>query len=689
MLKNKPLVSIIIPVWGNYKKYLKRCLDSIDSQSFKNYEIIVVDNKTDLPSARNEGIKKAKGNYILPLDVDDSLHQEYLARVIETLKETKADIITTACNQNGKKYLPALEVSLEKMTETNIVIACSLFKKEVWNKIGGYDETMKTGLEDWDFWLRAMMKGYKVEVLDEMLYNYNKRPDGQISVMKDKVEAIEHLRSKHIKYSVIIPTMWASDKIKKMIEIYDKCKYISEVLIINNKPEDSLKLKSKKVKEIYKGENIYVNPAWNLGVKKAKEEHIIIANDDVYFKNLTELLNRITLRDNMIVGPALSSFKEINNNGKITKIEQYTGQIKIEPTDKMTWGYGTFMIMKKSAYQVVPSHLLIWEGDTPQFQANDSYIFKGINVDTEMSETINKFNFKEKAKQDLLNNKNRLSKIKVKQFENNIDITKEITFIIKTFKRYECLDNILRSIKRFYPTAKVLIADDNHRYEYDCKLYLKWKKRLDLEVIRMPYDSGLSAGRNAMVDKVKTPFILLLDDDFVFTEQTDINKFYKILKSDKEIGIVGGSCIEGDKEVHYECNLDFNNGVLKQISDGDKWKLVDGVKAKKTQCVLNFFLARKKCLKENPWDNNLKLAEHTDFFLRLSRTNWQVYYTPEVKIIHDRNRNIGNYAEFRNRGFDYTIDMFKKNKIQKMISITGAVKELQQDGIKKYKIFNK
>ena len=690
MKKNKPLVSIIIPCWGSYKQYLKQCLDSIDNQSFKDYEVIVVSNKKDLPSARNEGIKKAKGKYILPLDVDDNLHQEYLARVIGKIKETKADIITTACNQNGKKYLPALEVSLEKMTETNIVIACSLFKKEIWNKIGGYDETMKTGLEDWDFWLRAMMKGYKVEVLDEILYNYNKRPDGQISTMLDKDTAIEHLRSKHIKYSVIIPTMWASDKIKEMIKVYDKCDYISEVLIINNKPEDSLKLKSKKVKEIYKGENIYVNPAWNLGVKEAKEEHIIIANDDIYFKNLTELLNRITLRDNMIVGPALSSFKEINDNGKITPIEQYTGQIKIEPTDKMTWGYGTFMIMKKSAYQVVPSHLLIWEGDIPQFQANDSYVFKGINIDTEMSETIKKFDLKKVAKRDVLNNKNRLPKIKVKQFtENDIDITKEITFIIKTFKRYECLDNLLRSIKRFYPTAKVLIADDNHKYEYDCRLYLKWKKRLDLEVIRLPFDSGLSAGRNAMVDKAKNPFILLLDDDFVFTEQTDINKFYKILKSDKEIGIVGGSCIEGDKEVHYECNLDFNNGVLKQISDGDKWKLVDGVKAKKTQCVLNFFLARKRCLKENAWDNNLKLGEHTDFFLRLSRTNWQVYYTPEVKIVHDKNRNIGDYAEFRNRGFDYTIDMFKKNKIQKMISITGAVKELQQNGMKKYKIFNK
>ena len=665
ILRKDPLVSIVVPAWGTYKKYLPQCLESIKKQTYKNYEVIVVDNKTDLPSSRNEGIKKAKGEYILPLDVDDTLHPEYLSRTIEQ----KADIVTTASNQNGKKYLPAKNVCLEDIKKTNVVIACSLFKKKIWEELKGYDETMKTGLEDWDFWLRAMMKGYQIKVLDEILYNYNKRPDGQISTMKDKPPVIEHLRSKHIKYSVIIPTMWASDKIKEMVKVYDKCDYISEVLIINNKPEDSLKLKSKKIREIYKGENIYVNPAWNLGVREAKEENIIIANDDVYFENLRELLNIVNLKDKMLIGADISSYKQ--------KGIKYEGAIKVEPVNVMNWGYGTFMIMKKNSYQSVPEHLLIWEGDTIQFQVNDSYVFKGIDIETEMSETIKKFNLRNKAFEDL--KKGMIPKTK----EGNI--SKDVTFIIKTFKRYKCLERLLFSIRKYYPQNKLIIADDNSDTEFNAYLYLKWKKRLNIEVLRLSYDTGLSYGRNKMVEATKTPFILLLDDDFVFNEETRIDKFYKVLKSDINIGLVGGSCLEGVKKVHYECSLELKDGVLKQVPDGDNWENIEGIKAKQTGCVLNFFLARKKCLTENKWCDKLKVAEHTDYFLNFK--NWKIYYTPEVSIIHDKERD-NNYMEFRGRGEDYTIEMFKKNKIKKMISITGAVKELEGNTIKKYKIFN-
>lgn len=674
-LRKDSLVSIVIPVWGKYKKYLDQCIEAVNKQTYRNYEIIVVDNKTDLPSARNKGIKKAKGEYILPLDVDDTIEPDYLAKTLEK----KADIITTACNLNGKKWLPASEITLEEIKKTNIVIACSLFKKEVWEKVGGYDEEMKTGLEDWDFWLRAMKKGYKIEVIDEPLYNYNKREDGQIATMKNKDNAISHLRAKHIKYSVIIPTMWASDKIQKMIKVYDKSPYISEVLIINNKPEDSLKLKSKKVKEIYKGENIYVNPAWNLGVREAKEENIIIANDDVYFNNLNELLNRINLRDKMIVAPDLTSFREIKkDNGKIIKIDRYLGKIKIEETSQMTLGYGTFMIMKKSAYQVVPSHLLIWEGDTLQFQANDSYTFKGIDIETEMSETIKKFNLKDKAKEDLKGGK--ISKIKL-----NSDLSK-ITFIIKTFKRYSHLKELLISIRKFYPDNKVIISDDNKPSEFKHLFYQRWKNRLNIELIRLPFNSGLSMGRNKMVELVKTPYTLLLEDDFVFTEETDISKFKTLIESEPKVGVVGGMCLEGRFKIeqHYEFIPELKNGVLIHKFDGDNYFEVKGIKAKQTGCVLNFGLFKTQLLKEIKWDDELKLSEHLDFYLRLNKTDWKILYTPQVKIIHNRGGE-GDYREYRQMSKIFQIKMYKKNKINKIISINGLVGELIGDTIKRYR----
>jgi len=672
------MVSIIVPVWGTYKKYLPACLDSIKKQTYKNYEVIVVSNKRSLPSARNEGIRRAKGEWILPLDVDDTLHPEYLEKTIG-----KGDIITTASNQNGKKYLPAEKITLQGMKETNIVIACSLFKKEVWKKVGGYDETMKTGLEDWDFWLRAMIKGYKIEVVDEMLYNYNKRPDGQISTMKNKVEAIAHLRSKHFKYSVIIPTMWASDKILKMIKVYDKCPYIQEVLLINNKPEDSLKLKSKKLKVIYKGKNIYVNPAWNLGVKKAKSENVIIANDDIYFENLNELLNIIIPDKNILIGPALTSYKKQDKgNGRYDDIPPYQGRIRLQEVNTMNWGYGTFMIMDKKSYKQVPKHLLIWEGDLIQFHNNKSFVFQGINIETEMSETIKKFDLQGKADEDVKDK--RLSRTKlVVQKQDTDRLVKKVDFIITTFNRYDCLDVLLKSIKNFYPKASVIIADNG---EYNNMFYARWKEKLDIKPLRLDYDSGLSYCRNKAVQKSDKDYIVLLDDDFIFTEETKLEKFYKVMLSDRKIGVVGGMCLENGVEVHYECNLRLKDGVFEQLPDGNKWTDINGVKAKPTQCVLNFGLFRKEMLETWKWDNDLILSEHSDFFLRLSKSDWKVIYTPEVKILHTRTRT-DDYKKFRDRGIEYKKVFFKKHGINKMIGLNGNVSELIGDSFKNYKIF--
>jgi glycerol-3-phosphate cytidylyltransferase len=663
-LRGNPLVSIVIPVWGDYKKYLPECLESIKAQTYKNYEIIIVENKTDLPSARNEGIKKAKGKYILLLDVDDLLDPRYLEKTIKK----GGDIITTAHLLNGEKKILAECVTLDEIRRHNVVIACSLFKKEVWEKIKGYDETLNRGLEDWDFWIRAMEEGYKIEVIDEPLYIYRKRADGMISSMKNKTEVIKYILNKNIKYSVIIPTMWASDKIKKMINVYDNSPFISEVLIINNRPEDEIKLKSNKIKEIYRGENIFVNPAWNLGAEKAKEDNIIIANDDIYFDNLDELLMNIWLKDKMVIGPSQNCYKKKGYDN---------GDLRIEATDYMGWGFGTFMIMKKNSFKKIPEHLLIWEGDVTQFQANDAYHIKGVKIDTEMSETIKKFNLNGKAQLDL-GNKSMLKR------KNNKDITDKITFIIKTFKRYNCLNNLLFSIKKYYPNNKIIIADDNNAFNN--RFYIKWKKVLDLEVIRLPYDKGVSYGRNRMVEKVKTPYTLLLDDDFIFTEETKIEKFYKVIDSNKKIGVVGGLCLVNNKEQHYEFLMDFKDGILIENNDGDNYEDINGVKAKKTDVVLNFGLFRTELFKDVKWDDELKIAEHLDFYIKLKKTDWEVYYTPEVKIIHDKIL-VPEYKEFRLRSSEYQLKMFKKNKIKKLIKINGTVCELKNNNILKYKIF--
>lgn len=261
----------------------------------------------------------------------------------------------------------------------------------------------------------------------------------------------------------------------------------------------------------------------------------------------------------------------------------------------------------------------------------------------------------------------------------------KITFGIKTFKRYDCLNTLLKSIQRFYPKAKIIITDDSDNFNKN--FYTIWKRELNVKVVKMPFDSGLSAGRNKMVELCDTEYFLLLDDDFIFTEETNIEKFFNIIESDKKIGVVGGCCIENNKDVHYEHLIEIKNGILYQLFDGDNWEDIKGIKAKQTGCVLNFGLFRTKMFKDILWDENLKLAEHTDFYIRMLDTKWKTYYTPEVKIIHTRYRQDNNYKQYRARGLKYSIMMFKKHKIKKQITINGVITELSGDRLINKRLF--
>lgn len=186
-------VSIIIPCY-NQAHFLPDAIASADSQTYPNIEIIVVnDGSTDntsetarrfnvkyieqenkgLAAARNDGIKASSGKWILPLDADDKIDPEFISKTIG-----KSDIVATLIETFGNEHRlwkfgrdQPLHSDFLKM---NQVVYCCLFRKEIWNKIGGYDESMRDGYEDWDFWIRATREGYKVRRVMEFLFHYRR-----------------------------------------------------------------------------------------------------------------------------------------------------------------------------------------------------------------------------------------------------------------------------------------------------------------------------------------------------------------------------------------------------------------------------------------------------------------------------------------------------------------------------------
>lgn len=210
-----PLISIIIPCY-NQGKFLNEALDSVINQDCQNWECIVVnDGSIDnteqvaliycdkdsrikyikkknggLSSARNTGIKLSKGKYILPLDSDDKIDIEYCKLAVRELERNdRLKIVYCRANffgaKSGEWVLP--DFSIEKILGQNIIFCSAFFRRTDYNLTNGYNENMKYGLEDWDFWLSILELGGQVLKIDKILFYYRIRIDSMArSIDKEK-----------------------------------------------------------------------------------------------------------------------------------------------------------------------------------------------------------------------------------------------------------------------------------------------------------------------------------------------------------------------------------------------------------------------------------------------------------------------------------------------------------------------
>jgi len=233
---------------------------------------------------------------------------------------------------------------------------------------------------------------------------------------------------------------------------------------------------------------------------------------------------------------------------------------------------------------------------------------------------------------------------------------KNTTFIIKTFERPEALRTLIRSIRKFYPTVKILIADDSRK-----PIPVEGK---NIEYFVLPFDSGLSYGRNFLVDLVETKYTLLLDDDFIFTKDTKIEKFVKVLETTK-IDIISGNVELDEALVNYHGLLELKGKTL-HYKHGNRGE-INGIEI--MDLVLNFFLARTETLKDNPWDNDLKVAEHTDWMLRTK--DLKKGFSPEVVVVNTKSDYSPGMKRYRQRGREFTYMWMKKHGIEKIVDFKG------------------
>ena len=176
------------------------------------------------------------------------------------------------------------------------------------------------------------------------------------------------------------------------------------------------------------------------------------------------------------------------------------------------------------------------------------------------------------------------------------------------------------------------------------------RQTLYLEIVQLPFNSGLSRGLNAALKKVSTPYVMRMDDDELFTCRTKLVQQLHFLKNHEDIGLVGFGVRDSlrwnslkKRYNTYAKQTMHNAGRATSVAPMTRIDEAHVVFAK----VPNVFLARTELVKKVGYDNNVRMLDHNDFFFRASGVIVSVLAEDTI-IYHRHNFFDKGYMMFRN-----------------------------------------
>lgn len=220
-------VSVIIPCF-NQAAYLSKALESIAHQSYVNWECIIInDGSTDntedvaknwvkkddryfyftqrnngVSSARNIGISKAKGTYVLPLDADDYVEYNYIECLVKGFTEGNYIKVTYGSVKmfgTSQKDYSLEQYRFEALKLANMIHVSGMFRKSDFNKIDGYDENMVYGYEDWEFWINLLKNGGQAKLITDTILYYRQKEVSRMTKisLQKRYKMIAYIYHKH------------------------------------------------------------------------------------------------------------------------------------------------------------------------------------------------------------------------------------------------------------------------------------------------------------------------------------------------------------------------------------------------------------------------------------------------------------------------------------------------------------
>jgi glycosyltransferase involved in cell wall biosynthesis len=231
----------------------------------------------------------------------------------------------------------------------------------------------------------------------------------------------------------------------------------------------------------------------------------------------------------------------------------------------------------------------------------------------------------------------------------------DVTIGIKTFFRRPCLRRCIASIRKFYPSIQIIVADDSPK-DIQTKNVKEFGRLPGVKILGLPFDVGLSAGRNAIVKACDTKYLQIIDDDTIFRNKTKIEILYRFLEEHNEYNLIGGNSAKRDHG--YICTYLEIRGHKLYLRRKHFGLIPNNIcKAVRTHRCLNYFMAHTEALQNHLWDARLKIAEHEDFFVRAwIGKKLTVAFTPDV-VFFEKRQVSERYNKYRRKRVQKYIDM--------------------------------
>ncbi|MCL5030010.1 MAG: glycosyltransferase [Bacteroidetes bacterium] len=636
--KNSLLISVVIPCY-NQAHLLSEAIESVVKQTYEDWECIIVndgspDNTTEvaqklisqysdfkirliektnggLAGARNTGIEAAAGEYILPLDADDTLKHNALETFAAVVKENKEyDIFYSDYETFGtqQKYVTCIAENefLNPLRSDNGLPYCSLYKKEVWSKNSGYNSNMIWGFEDWDFWLSSLANGFKAKHLALPLLNYRLKNQSMItnalkynehliaqmvlnhcSLYADEViENTKKIIADNPVVSVLLPTYNRPDLLRKAIQsILEQDSCLFEIIVINDAGKDVsgtvLEFNDPRIKYIEHQENKGLAAARNTGLKAAKGKFIALLDDDDIFypAHLKTALKHLSGKTTVIYTDAVRFTYDKSKQKVINKTVPYSIDYK---RNKLLIGNiapVNCFVFEKSLIEKIglfDENLPVLEDWEFWLRLSSISSFKHIKENTVQVNWFDDGTTMTSSKQEAFGKtRNYIYKkyeSEIKKIPNRDEIITEfnsiwqkdsktsiplVSIIALSYNQVEYTKSFIDSVIQNTDVPFELIIIDNASGKETVK-YLTEVSKSDymIKIIFNKENLGFPKGVNQGIKAASGKYILIANNDIVVTKYW-LNRMVELAESNNQVGLVGPisnivSGVQLDKNAAYK-----------------------------------------------------------------------------------------------------------------------------------------